>query len=59
MALLAITHEATSADLPAGLTLSGALNIALSHGTVIREGAARLDQASGQYQQARGTPVKL
>jgi outer membrane protein TolC len=41
------------ADLPAQLTLSQALNIALSNSTNIREAMARLDQSSGQYQQYR------
>jgi len=40
-------------DLPAQLTLSQALNIALSNSTNIREALARLDQASGRYQQSR------
>jgi outer membrane protein TolC len=43
----------TGPDLPAQLTLSQALNIALSNSTNIREALARLDQASGRYQQSR------
>jgi outer membrane protein TolC len=49
----ALAEAAAGPDLPAQLTLSEALNIALSNSTVIREALARLDQASGQYQQAR------
>jgi outer membrane protein len=44
---------ANQTDLPAQLTLSQALQIALSNSTTIREAMAGLDQASGQYQQAR------
>jgi outer membrane protein TolC len=44
---------ASAADLPGQLTLSEALNIALTNSTNIREAAARLDQASGRYQQSR------
>lgn len=40
-------------DVPAELTLAQALNIALSNSTNIREALARLDQASGRYQQSR------
>ena len=54
-ALLANLYGAATADLPAQLTLSEALNIALSNSTVIRAATAQLDQASGQYQQARST----
>ena len=39
--------------LPSQLTLSEALNIALSNSAIIRQAMARLDQTSGQYQQAR------
>lgn len=44
---------ANQTDLLAQLTLSQALQIALSNSTTIREAMAGLDQASGQYQQAR------
>ena len=40
-------------DVPAQLTLSQALNIALSNSTNIREAKAQLDQTSGQYLQTR------
>src|SRR5215510_14849777 len=40
-------------DLPPQLTLSQALNIALANSTNIREALARLNQASGRYQQSR------
>jgi outer membrane protein TolC len=46
---------ACAADIPAQLTLSQALNIALSNSTNIREALARLDQSSGQYLQSRST----
>jgi outer membrane protein TolC len=49
----ALGEAAAGSDLPAQLTLSEALNIALSNSTNIREALARLDQASGQYQQSR------
>jgi outer membrane protein TolC len=48
-----LTDAAAGTDLPAQLTLSEALNIALSNSTVIREAQAHLDEASGQYQQSR------
>jgi outer membrane protein TolC len=44
---------ASAADLPAQLTLSEALNIALTNSTVLREAMAHLDQTSGQYLQSR------
>src|SRR5947207_11492633 len=58
LSLLFVVVAALSAapagpDLPAQLTLSQALNIALSNSTNIREALARLDQASGRYQQSR------
>jgi outer membrane protein TolC len=40
-------------ELPSQLTLSQALGIALANSTTIRTAMARLDQASGQYAQAR------
>jgi len=49
----ALARAAAGPDLPARLTLSQALNIALSNNTNIREALARLDQASGRYQQSR------
>jgi outer membrane protein len=48
-----LARAAAGPDLPAQLTLSQALNIALSNSTNIREALARLDQASGRYQQSR------
>jgi outer membrane protein len=44
---------ASAVDIPAQLTLSEALNIALTNSTVLRESMAQLDQMSGQYLQAR------
>jgi outer membrane protein TolC len=44
---------APAADLPPTLTLSQALNIALTNSTVLREAMAQLDQTSGQYLQSR------
>jgi outer membrane protein TolC len=44
---------AYSADVPAQLTLSEALNIALTNSTVLREATAQLDQTSGRYFQSR------
>src|SRR5262245_51121589 len=44
---------ACAADIPAQLTLSEALNIALTNSTILREAMAQLDQTSGQYLQAR------
>jgi outer membrane protein TolC len=44
---------AQAADIPAQLTLSQALNIALTNSAVIREAKAQLDQTSGQYLQSR------
>src|SRR5260370_1387747 len=44
---------AYAADIPAQLTLSEALNIALTNSTVLREAKAQLDQSSGQYLQSR------
>ena len=49
----ALATAADRPDLPANLTLSQALAIALANGTVIRTAMAALDQASGQYTQAR------
>ena len=49
----ALAGAAAGPDLPAQLTLSQALNIALSNSTKIREALAHLDQASGRYQQSR------
>jgi outer membrane protein TolC len=53
MLTVALAAAATGPDLPAQLTLSQALNIALSNSTIIREALARLDQASGRYQQSQ------
>lgn len=44
---------ANQTDLPRQLTLSQALQIALTNSTTIREAMASLEQATGQYQQAR------
>jgi outer membrane protein len=44
---------ASAVDIPAQLTLAEALNIALSNSSIIREAMARLQEASGQYRQAR------
>jgi hypothetical protein len=44
---------ASGADLPPLLTLSEALNIALTNSTVLREAMAHLDQTSGHYLQSR------
>ena len=44
---------ASQPNLPAQLTLSQAVQIALTNSANIREAMANLDQASGQYQQAR------
>jgi len=46
-------RAANQTNLPAQLTLSQAVQIALTNSTTIREAIASLDQASGQYQQAR------
>src|SRR5262245_39191748 len=43
----------TPQTLPAQLTLRQALDIALANSTTLREAQAHLEQASGQYQQAR------
>ena len=53
--VLAVTlvRAAAGPDLPAQLTLSEALNIALSNSTVLREALAQLDQTSGRYLQSR------
>src|SRR5579864_107814 len=53
MLTVALADAAAGADLPAQLTLSQALNIALSNSTTIREAISQLDQASGRYQQSR------
>jgi outer membrane protein len=44
---------ACAADIPAQLTLSDALNLALANSTVLREATAQLDQTSGRYLQSR------
>jgi outer membrane protein TolC len=44
-------------ELPRQLTLSQALTIALSNSTLIRTAQARLEEASGQYAQARSALV--
>lgn len=41
--------------LPKNLTLTEAIRIALSNNTVIRQAQARLDQVTGQYEQARSS----
>jgi outer membrane protein TolC len=51
--ILTVALAAAGPDLPAQLTLAQALNIALSNSTIIREALARLDQASGRYQQSQ------
>jgi outer membrane protein TolC len=51
--LTAICYTASAADIPPQLTLSEALNIALTNSTVLREAMAQLDQTSGQYLQSR------
>jgi len=53
--LIAAWEAAAGTDIPAQLTLSQALNIALSNSTLIREAMAQLDQTSGRYQQSRST----
>ena len=53
--LTAALEAAAGPDIPAQLTLSQALNIALSNSTLIREAMAQLDQTSGRYQQSRST----
>ena len=53
MLAAALAGAAAGSDLPPQLTLSQALSIALSNSTNIREAMARLDQASGRYQQSR------
>ena len=50
---VALAEAAAGPDLPAQLTLSQALSIALSNSSIIREALARLDQESGLYQQSR------
>src|SRR5215475_9604962 len=44
---------AYAADIPAQLTLSEALNIALTNSVILREAKAQLDQTSGRYLQSR------
>jgi outer membrane protein len=51
--VLAVSKISSGADIPAQLSLSEALKIALSNSTVIREAMAQLEQTSGQYRQAR------
>ena len=53
--LTAALVAAAGPDIPAQLTLSQALNIALSNSALIREAMAQLDQTSGRYQQSRST----
>jgi len=53
MLTVALADAAAGPDLPAQLTLSQALNIALSNSATIREALSHLDQASGRYQQSR------
>jgi len=51
--ILTVTLAKAAPNLPPQLTLSQALNIALSNNSNIREALARLDEASGRYQQSR------
>jgi outer membrane protein len=44
---------ASGADFPAQLTLSEALNIALTNSAILREAMAQLDETSGRYLQSR------
>ncbi len=53
--LTAALGAAAGSDIPAQLTLSQALNIALSNSALIREAMAQLDETSGRYQQSRST----
>ena len=53
--LTAAMVAAAGPDIPAQLTLSQALTIALSNSALIREAMAQLDQTSGRYQQSRST----
>ena len=53
--LTAAFVAAAGPDIPAQLTLSQALTIALSNSALIREAMAQLDQTSGRYQQSRST----
>jgi outer membrane protein TolC len=53
LALAAFARAAHQSSLPAQLTLSQALDIALANSTDIRTAMAHLQQASGQYAQAR------
>ena len=53
LTLAGLASAAVGPDLPPDLTLSQALNIALSNSTNIRTAMAQLDQASGQYSQSR------
>jgi len=55
LALAATLAEAEQPTLPPQLTLTQALDIALSNSTNIRTAIAQLDQASGQYLQSRST----
>ena len=48
-----LARAATGSDIPPQLTLSEALNIALTNSTVLREAMAQLDQTSGRYLQSR------
>ena len=52
--LIAVSRISSAVDIPPHLSLSDAIKIALSNSTVIREAMAQLEQASGQYRQARG-----
>lgn len=53
LVVMLVCTLAFGADIPAQLTLSEALNMALANSTVIREAMAQLDQTSGQYLQSR------
>jgi outer membrane protein TolC len=53
MLMASFACAADQPNLPPELTVSQALNIALSNSTTIRTAQAQLQQASGRYQQAR------
>src|SRR5215469_4787320 len=53
LVLTVTCYTVSAADIPPQLTLSQALNIALTNSTVLREAMAQLDQTSGQYLQSR------
>ena len=53
LVMTAAWSMAYAADIPAQLSLSEALNIALTNAIVLREAKAQLDQTSGRYLQSR------